>query len=250
MDEDETEDRFTAPRKRVGLWASLRANFLTGLAVVAPVGLTIFIVWEGIGIIDSWVLFWIPDKYEWDWLTHIEIFGVDVRGVGVIIFLIFTVIIGYFAKGLFGRFFLRWGEYIVYRLPIVRTVYNALKQIADTVLNNTETSFDRACLIEYPRKGIWAVAFYSSLAKDEIQEKPPVEGRLISVFLPTTPNPTSGFLLVIPEADVIFLDMSVEDAAKLVISAGLVYPSKDEPEMGRRAITRRRKSKNSGSESE
>ena len=206
-------------QKRTGILASLRANFLTGLVVVAPVALTAYIVWTAIGIIDSWVLPWIPAKYRLS-----PYFDADIRGVGAIIFLIFTIIIGYFTKGLIGRTLLRSGEIIVERMPIVRSVYNAIKQIAETVLAQSNTSFDRACLIEYPRKGIWAVAFFSTVAKGEIQKLAASENNVISVFLPTTPNPTSGFILFIPEQDVIWLDMTVEDAAKLVISAGLVYP--------------------------
>ncbi|MCL4164705.1 UNVERIFIED_CONTAM: hypothetical protein GTU68_012058, partial [Idotea baltica] len=103
------------------------------------------------------------------------------------------------------------------------------KQIAETVFSQRETSFEKACLVEYPRRGIWAIAFISTSAKGEIDRGIPVEGDIISVFLPTTPNPTSGFLLFVPKADVVELDMSVEDAAKLVISAGLVYPNKDDP---------------------
>ena len=235
MTQVEPEGSPEAQRRRVGIWGSLRANFLTGLVVVAPVGLTIYIVWAAIGIIDSWVLPWIPQRYQ-----PATYFGVDLHGIGVAIFLVFTVVVGYVAKGIIGRSLLRWGESVVDRMPIVRTVYNGLKQIAETVLNSTETNFDKACIIEYPRKGLWAIAFYSRPAKDEMQEKSPPEEQMISVFLPTTPNPTSGFLLFVPETDVIFLDMSVEDAAKLVISAGLVYPAKDEEKPRRRRSGRNR----------
>ena len=119
----------------------------------------------------------------------------------------------------------RGGERLVARVPIVRSLYNGVKQIAETIFAQQESKFDTACLVEYPRKGIWAIAFISTKAKGEIDEKIPVDEGLQSVFLPTTPNPTSGFLLYVPKRDVTFLDMSVEDAAKLVISAGLVYPA-------------------------
>jgi uncharacterized membrane protein len=133
------------------------------------------------------------------------------------------------AKGFIGRSFLRWAEGYVERLPVVRSIYNGLKQIAETVFAQTETSFDKACLVEYPRKGIWAIAFISTNAKGEINAKAPRDEQMVSVFLPTTPNPTSGFLLFLPKSDIIELDMSVEDAAKLVISAGLVYPNPNDP---------------------
>jgi uncharacterized membrane protein len=109
-------------------------------------------------------------------------------------------------------------------MPVVRSIYNGLKQIAETVFAQTETNFDTACLVEYPRKGIWAIAFVSTRARGEIDRRIPRDESLVSVFLPTTPNPTSGFLLFVPRSDVVELDMTVEDAAKLVISAGLVYP--------------------------
>jgi len=111
----------------------------------------------------------------------------------------------------------------------VRSIYNGVKQIAETVFSQRDTSFDKACLIEYPRKGIWAIAFISTNAKGEIRAKTSSGGEIATVFLPTTPNPTSGFLLFLPREDVQVLDMTVEDAAKLVISAGLVYPNTDDP---------------------
>ncbi len=210
-----------ANRPKFSIWAALRANFLTGLVIVAPVGLTAYIVWTAIGIIDSWVLPLIPVRYQ-----PATFFGVNIHGIGLVIFLIFVIIVGYFAKGLIGRWILRWGETAVSRMPIVRSVYRGLKQIAEAVVNQSDHTFDKVCLIEYPRRGIWAIAFYSNDAQGEIKSNISSEGNTISVFLPTTPNPTSGFLLFIPENDVIYLDMSVEDAAKLVISAGLVYPNK------------------------
>ncbi|MFT6652641.1 MAG: putative membrane protein [Celeribacter sp.] len=154
---------------------------------------------------------------------------VNVRGIGVVIFLIFTVIVGWLAKGLLGRSFIKWAETLVDRTPVVSSIYNGLKQIAETVFAQSETSFDQACLIEYPRRGIWAIGFVSTTAKGEVAALADDGDPLISVFVPTTPNPTSGFLLFFPTSDVKILDMSVEDAAKLVISAGLVYPSGKDP---------------------
>ncbi|MGG7646367.1 DUF502 domain-containing protein [Rhodovulum sp. YNF3179] len=224
MTDDEHSSGLEPRRKRPGLFASLRANFLTGLVVVAPVGLTLYLVWWTIGVIDAWVLPWVPARYQPS--TYI---GIDVRGVGVIIFFIFTMVVGWMAKGLIGRTFIGWGERLVERMPIVRTLYGGLKQIAETVLSQTDSNFEKACLLEYPRRGIWAIAFVSTRAKGEVAHRIPVDDQMLSVFLPTTPNPTSGFLLFVPREDVIMLDMSVEDAAKLVISAGLVYPNPKDP---------------------
>ena len=218
----------TEPKRRRSLFAALRASFLTGLVVIAPIGLTIWLIWTIVGWIDGWVLPLIPAPYRPE-----EYIGTNLRGLGVIIFLVFTVIVGWLAKGLIGRSLIRWAESIVDRLPLVRSVYGGVKQIAETIFAQTSSNFDRACLIQYPRPGVWAIAFISTSAKGEIARKIPVEEDKVAVFMPTTPNPTSGFLLFLPRKDVIELDLSIEDAAKLVISAGLVYPGGPEtPEAG------------------
>jgi uncharacterized membrane protein len=200
--------------------AKVRGNFLAGLIVIAPIGFTMWIINSIIGWIDGWVLLLIPYNYQFA-----EYIGINLKGLGVIFFLVFTVIVGWVGKGILGRTFLRIGENLVDRTPIVRSVYSGIKQIAETVLSSRDSSFDKACLIEYPRKGIWAIAFVASDSKGEIAEKNPnKKNQLVSVFIPTTPNPTSGFLLFIPKSDITYLDMTIEEAAKLVISAGLVYP--------------------------
>lgn len=216
--------------------ARLRGNFLAGLIIIAPIGLTLWLIWTVVGWIDGWVWPFVPYAYQPEELINrwfrgpdMDRIAVNVRGIGVVIFLLFTVIVGWMGKGIMGRSFLRWGESLVQRMPIVRSIYSGVKQIAETVFSQRDTSFDRACLVEYPRKGIWAIAFISTDAKGEIERGIPVPGGKISVFLPTTPNPTSGFLLFVPKDDIIELEMSVEDAAKLVISAGLVYPNGQDP---------------------
>lgn len=221
---------------RRGILARLRSNFLAGLIIVAPIGLTLYLIWTVVGWIDSWVWPFIPDAYQPEQLVN-RFFraeggawiNVNVRGIGVAIFLVFTMLVGWIGKGIIGRSFLRFGESLVARMPVVRSVYNGVKQIAETVFSQRDTSFDQACLIEYPRKGIWAVAFISTAAKGEVREKLSSGEEITTVFLPTTPNPTSGFLLFLPRSDIKTLDMSVEDAAKLVISAGLVYPNSEDP---------------------
>lgn len=214
------------PHRRRSLLALLRANFLTGLVVIAPIGLTIWLIWKVIGWIDGWVLPFVPMQFQPDVLIrdYFPGFPLNFRGFGVVIFLIFTILVGWLAKGLIGRSFLHWGERLVDRMPVVRSIYTGLKQIAETVFAQSESSFEKACLIEYPRPGIWAIAFVSTEAKGEIAARTSDGRKMLSVFLPTTPNPTSGFLLYVAEADVLYLDMTVEDAAKLIISAGLVYP--------------------------
>ena len=218
------------PTKRRSLLAGLRSSFLTGLVVVLPIGLTIYLIWTVVGWIDGWILPLIPGPWKPEVLVQ-QWFGPDatipVRGVGVAVFLVFTVFIGWLGKGFIGRKFLVWAEGLVDRMPVVRSIYNGLKQIAETVFSQNESSFERACLVQYPKEHIWAIGFVSTRAKGELQAKLNHEGYLdvISIFLPTTPNPTSGFLLYVPEKDVVYLDMKVEDAAKLIISAGLVYPN-------------------------
>jgi len=218
------------PQPRRSLVGSLRASFLTGLVVIAPVGLTIWLIWSVVGWIDGFVLPLVPQAYHPDRMIQ-DFFGLDpsvqinVRGLGVVIFLMFTIFVGWLAKGFIGRSLIHFAENLVERTPVVRTIYSGIKQISETIFAQSERSFEKACLIEYPRKGIWALGFISTDAKGEVTAKAgdPNEA-MVSIFLPTTPNPTSGFLLFFPKKDVIELDMSVEDAAKLVISAGLVYP--------------------------
>lgn len=224
--------------RKPGLFSRLRSNFLAGLIVVIPVALTIWLIWAVTGVIDGWVLPLVPARLEPSSLLSqaLRAIGIDIapemtiniRGLGVIVFLIFTVIIGWIAKGFLGRVFVRYLEHLVDRMPIVRSIYNGAKQLVETALSQSSKSFDKAVLVQYPRRGIWAIAFVSTPAKGEVQEKLPHQN-VLSVFLPTTPNPTSGFLLFVPASDVIELDMSVEDAAKLVISAGLVYPNPKDP---------------------
>ena len=207
--------------------ARLRTSFLTGIVVIAPVALTIWLIWSVIGWFDGFVLPFVPDAYRPEEILN-SIFGYDlklnIRGVGVVVFLVFATLVGWLAKGLIGRSFIKYAENLVNRMPVVRSFYSGIKQIAETVFAQQERSFEKACMIEYPRKGIWAIGFISTTAKGEIADRNSSNGPMVSVFVPTTPNPTSGFLLFFPKKDIIELDMSIEDAAKLVISAGLVYP--------------------------
>ena len=166
---------------RAGFFSTLRANFLTGIIVVAPVFLTFYLIWWFVGLIDSFVLPLVPERYQpQDYL------GINVKGYGVIVFLLFTVIVGSITKGFIGRSILNRAERLVDRMPVVRSIYNGLKQIAETVLSQSSSSFERACLVEYPRKGLWAVAFVSTQTKGEVLHRLPGEEPYLSVFLPTT----------------------------------------------------------------
>ena len=215
---------FDPERRKPGLITGLRSSFLTGIVVIAPVALTIWLIWTIMGWIDGFVLPLVPSRFNPE-----QYIGINLRGVGVIFFLVFTVFVGWVAKGLIGRSLIRFAESFVERMPVVRSIYSGVKQIAETIFAQSERNFEKACLVQYPRKGIWAIGFISTEARGEIAEKAETMGRLMSVFVPTTPNPTSGFLLYFPEEDVIELEMNIEDAAKLVISAGLVYPNSKDP---------------------
>lgn len=205
-------------KSRPSIFSRLRSNFFTGLVLVLPIALTIWVIWAFAGFVDNRVLPLVPEIYNP--LTYIDF---EIRGTGIVIFLIFTTFVGALTKGLFGRQLVRAGERIVDRIPLVRSIYNGVKQIVETVTSSSDTNFDKACLVEYPRKGIYAVGFISKTTGAEVLEKTKEDG-LYSVFVPTTPNPTSGFLLFFPKSDVILLDMEVEEAAKLIISAGIVEP--------------------------
>ena len=206
------------PRRR-SIFTGLRNSFLTGIVVILPITLTVWLLWSFVGWIDGWVLPFVPD-----WFQPEQWIGINLRGVGLIFFLVFTVVVGWIAKGLIGRSLIRTAEGLVKSVPVVRSIYGGVKQIAETVFTQADRSFEKACLIQYPRKGIWAIGFISTNAKGEVNRRSDTEEQLVGVFVPTTPNPTSGFLLFFPQSDVIELNMSVEEAAKLVISAGLVYP--------------------------
>ena len=217
---------------RRGFLAGLRASFLTGLVVVLPVGLTIYFVWAVIGWIDGWILPLIPSYYQPDAMIR-RWFGPDyefpVRGVGVLVCLVFTIFMGWVAKGLIGRSLIRQGEELVDRMPVVRSIYGAIKQVAETFFNKKEQSFDKVVLVEFPRAGSWALGFVSTRPKGELAERLAAMGpEMSAVFVGLTPF-TSGMLLFVPSRDLIELDMGVDDAAKLIVSGGLVYPLPKEP---------------------
>lgn len=203
----------------------LRRHFMTGLGFGAPIALTLWILWSVIVMIDGWVMPAIPDRT----LPQDAILRV-IPGAGVLVFFVSTVLLGILARGLLGHWIIRLWDRLFDRLPVVRAVYGSLKQITEVVLGQDVAKFDKACLVEYPRPGLWAIGFISTRARGEMHHKLSISDQeILSIFVPTTPNPTSGFLLFAPQQDIIFLDMGVDDAIKLVISAGLVYPDPDDP---------------------
>ena len=199
----------------------LRSYFLTGFVITAPLAITLYLVWGFINWVDSWVKPYIPQTYNPD---HYLPFSVPGFGLIVAIFLI--TMVGFLTANIVGRSIVNYGEYMLGRMPFVRNIYRGLKQIFNTVLSEKTNTFQKVGLVQYPRQGLWAIVFIATEAEGEIQHRLDEEhaGQSIAVFLPTTPNPTSGFLLFVPKSDIMILDMSVEEAAKLVISAGLVTP--------------------------
>jgi uncharacterized membrane protein len=197
------------------LMQRLRNDFLTGLVVVLPMFLTAYLLWWFVGFVDDKVVPLIPRRWDPE-----NIFGRNIFGFGLLLFVSFTTLVGALAKNLIGRQILAYGESLLSRTPIVRPIYNGLKQIAETIFTDSGNTFERACLVEYPRKGVWSVAFMSTRVHREIADRAGDE--LVSVFVPMTPNPTTGFLRFVPRNEIVPLDMSLEDATKLIISAGLV----------------------------
>ena len=195
------------------IFQKLRRDFLTGLVVLIPIVLTVYLVWSVISFIDKVVIPIIPPKYN-----PLDLFEIYIPGLGVFLFLITTTLIGSIASGFLGRQAISLGEKILSRTPVISTIYNSIKQIIQAVFKPNGTSFKQPCLVEYPRKGVWAVGFATKENTGIIKEK--VKEELINVFVPTTPNPTSGFLLMIPKKDLIYLDVTFEQASKFIVSAG------------------------------
>jgi uncharacterized membrane protein len=197
------------PRRSIG--ARLRGYFLTGLAVTAPIAVTIYLVWIMVDFVDRQVLPLLPDHY------NPKTYGIP--GVGLIIAGVALTLIGFL---LLGRTIVELGESILSRMPVVRSIYSAAKQIFGTLFSQKSNAFRECVLIEYPRRGIWTIGFLTGATEGEVQEM--VEEDLLNVFVPTTPNPTSGFLLFVPRSEVKMLVMSVEDGIKMVMSGGIITP--------------------------
>jgi uncharacterized membrane protein len=199
----------------------IRNAFVSGLLVIAPVGVTIFVVnflIQTIGVPTRQVFFFfIPsDQSNKAWVEY----GLYIAAVLIVV--TFITLLGWLSKRLIGRALVNFLERMVDNVPVVRSVYNTVKQIRDTFVQQEKAVFQKAVLLEYPRKGVWVLGFLTGHGKGEIQHRTDTD--LMNVFVPTTPNPTSGFLLMIPRVDVHELDMSIPDAMKLIISGGAVVP--------------------------
>ena len=199
------------------LGARLRAYFLAGILITAPLSITLYLAWLFVSFIDRTVAWVLPPRFNPE--TYLPF---SVPGIGVVVIVATLIAIGWVTAGFVGRFVQRTSESIVFRIPGFRTVYGAIKQILETVLANQSSAFRQAVMVQYPRLGIWTIGFVTGKTEGEIQRL--TDGEVVNVFVPTTPNPTSGFLLFVPRRDLMVLSMPVEDAVKMVVSAGIVAP--------------------------
>ena len=196
------------------LGGKLRAYLFTGILVTAPVAITLYLAVKFVLWMDILVNRLLPPQYKFDNMPY------TIPGLGLVVGVLFLTVVGMFAAGFLGRFFIKLGEWIVYKVPLVSSVYSVLKQVFETFFSSKTQAFSKVVMLEYPRKGIWILGFVSSDLQGEIKAKCPDD--MLSVFIPTTPNPTSGFLIFVPKKDCIEMDMTVEQGLKFVISGGLV----------------------------
>jgi len=204
----------------------LRNYFLTGLIIAGPLAITVYITWSFVTWVDGWVKPLLPIQYLPE--TYLRF---NIPGVGLIIVLFGLTLLGFLTASLLGRSLIRVGESILQRMPVVRGIYKGTKQVFETIFSSDGTSFRTVGLVQFPVKGTWSLVFISTAAGPEIQEKTPGGEEKIGVFLPCTPNPTTGFFFYLPRSEIIELTMSVDEAAKLVMSAGVIQPEKFQGDM-------------------
>ena len=196
--------------------SSLRRYLIAGLLVWVPLVITVFVIKVLVDLMDRSLLLLPPAS------RPEALIGFNIPGLGLILTAVVVLATGMVVTNLLGRKLVDYWEGLLLRIPIVRSVYSASKQVTETLFSPSGEAFRRVLLVEYPRKGIWSIGFQTNVATGEIQEK--TEKEVITLFVPTTPNPTSGFIILVPREDVIELDMNVEDALKLVMSLGVVSP--------------------------
>jgi uncharacterized membrane protein len=194
--------------------------FIAGLLVWLPLGVTILIIKLLVGLVDTAVT-QIPAAYRPETLLGVEIHAVGII-ISILVMLIIIFITGVLVANLFGRKIVQAWESLLGRIPLVRTIYHSAKQVFDTLFSSGGKSFRKVLMIEYPRKGLYTLCFMTGSSVGEVQHR--TGGEVVTVFVPTTPNPTSGFILLVPKTDVVELDMSVDEALKLIISLGVVEP--------------------------
>ena len=199
---------------------TLKTYFFTGILVTAPIAITLYLAVELFKWVDSSVTHFIPAKYNPE--TYLP-YGLP--GLGVLLLVLALIVIGMLAVNIFGRWLMGIGQRIIESIPVISGVYSALKKLFETLLGQGSTSaFRKAVLVEYPRKGVWTIAFLTTPVYEDFAQLLPND--VVTVFVPTTPNPTSGFMLYVSKKEIKELDMRVDDAIKMVISTGIVTPSK------------------------
>jgi uncharacterized membrane protein len=206
------------PRNRV--IERLRAYFLAGILVTGPILLTVYLTWLFIDLIDGAMRWLLPARYNPSTYLHVP-------GLGLVLAIVALTVIGAATANYVGRIFLRLSERILARMPVIRGIYGAMKQIFETVLAKQSNTFREAVLVEYPRKGMWTIGFITARTEGEVRELSGPDP--VSVYVPTTPNPTSGYLVFVPRSEVVVLSMTVEEAIKMVISTGIVTPPDRRP---------------------
>jgi uncharacterized membrane protein len=215
---------------RTGVGARVRNYFLTGLIVAGPIAITVWLTWSLITYVDDLVRPFVPVNYrpetylphEVPWLG-LELPG-KIPGTGLIIVFVTLTLLGFLTANLVGRTLVELGERVLDRLPLVRSVYKGLKQVFETLFSQSGSSFRTVGLVEFPSPGMWSLVFLSQRPSDEITARLPSREEYVSVFLPCTPNPTTGFFFYVVRSAIIELDIPVEAAAKLIMSAGLIQP--------------------------
>ena len=202
-----------------GIASRIRTYFLTGLIVAGPVAITIWLVWSFVTWVDDLVRPFIPITYRPE--TYLP---VKVPGFGLIIAFLALTVLGFLTANLVGRTFVEIGEMILERVPIVRPIYRGLKQVFETLFSKSGSSFRTVGLVEFPAPGMWSLVFLSTPPGADLSAQLPSDAEYVSAFMPCTPNPTTGFFFYVLRRDVIELTISVEDAAKLLMSAGMIQP--------------------------
>jgi len=201
---------------------SLRRYLVTGVIIWVPLIVTVLVVRFLLRLMDR-TLVVIPPAWQPEALL-----GFKIPGFGLLLSVLILFVTGLLAANFFGRKLVSLSESIVNRIPLVRSIYSGAKQVAETVLSDGDTSFKRVMLVQYPRKGVWSLCFQTATDLAEIQSR--TEAEVVCVFVPTTPNPTSGFILFVPREDLISLDMTVDEGLRMIISLGVVVPRWRRPE--------------------
>ena len=201
----------------------MRRYFITGLLIWIPLSVTFAVLAWIINTLDGWIMPWLPQHLQPE-----TIFGFAIPGLGVLLFAFILFATGVIGANVLGQRVVRFWESLLARIPVVKSLYNSIKQVSDTLFSGNGKAFRKALLVQYPREGLWTIAFLTGTPGDEIAQL--LGGNYVSVYVPTTPNPTSGFFLMLPSKDVIELDMSVDEALKYIISMGVVAPPSHAPE--------------------